>query len=220
MEYPTYKDISTPKKKKGESFWVNDYRVLFRKENLGKVWIDNNMTYAEKLNATTRFIILITLVGYMTLNNYVVLLLGVILISIVVSVYYFTKDKHLEGMANYIDDCSKNVDADKHSDNNPMYNVLLSDYTDNPDKPALEEPGYSPEKECLVNKHLKNNILQSQPDNKDLPKIFETLDGKMNFDDFSRQFTINPSTSIPNDQDAFLKSCFGNLYSGKPLTTY
>ena len=35
-----------------------------------------------------------------------------------------------------------------------------------------------------------------------------------------RQFYINPSTTIPNSQDNFLKYCYNDLYSEKNVTEY
>ena len=35
-----------------------------------------------------------------------------------------------------------------------------------------------------------------------------------------RQFHMNPSTTIPNSQDDFLKYCYRDLYSEKPLIVH
>ena len=42
----------------------------------------------------------------------------------------------------------------------------------------------------------------------------------MEFESSMRQFHMNPSTTIPNDQKDFLKYCYGNLPSEKPLNVY
>ena len=42
----------------------------------------------------------------------------------------------------------------------------------------------------------------------------------MEFEQSLRQFNINPSTSIPNSQADFLKYCYNDLYSEKPLNIY
>ena len=55
-------------------FWLKHPQVLFKKENIHKLWPYDCMTFNEKLNATTRFIILITLVGYAILGNYTIML--------------------------------------------------------------------------------------------------------------------------------------------------
>ena len=58
-------------------FWFQDPKIIFRKDKILEVWPYESMTFYEKLNATTRFIILISLLGFMLLNNYLILLLVV-----------------------------------------------------------------------------------------------------------------------------------------------
>ena len=42
----------------------------------------------------------------------------------------------------------------------------------------------------------------------------------INFESSMRQFYTNPTTTIPNSQDNFLKYCYSKLHSEKPLFVY
>ena len=68
-----------------------------------------------------------------------------------------------------------------------------------------------------INKGAKDFVLDNNKDNKDIGKIFTNHVNKVEFEQSMRQFHMNPSTSIPNTQDDFLKYCYGDLYSEKPL---
>ena len=63
-------------------------------------------------------------------------------------------------------------------------------------------------------------ILENNKDNKEIGKIFQNVGNNMDFEKSMRQFHINPSTTIPNNQDDFLEYCYKDLYSEKPLLVY
>ena len=62
--------------------------------------------------------------------------------------------------------------------------------------------------------------MSNNRDNKDIHKTFENLGNELEFEKSMRQFYINPNTTIPNTQDDFLKYCYNDLYSEKPLQVY
>ena len=79
-------------------FWFQDPKIIFRKDKILEVWPYESMTFYEKLNATTRFIILISLLGFMLLNNYLILLFGVLLIGCILFIYKYQNDKYKENL--------------------------------------------------------------------------------------------------------------------------
>jgi hypothetical protein len=102
---------------------------------------------------------------------------------------------------------------------NPFNNVLMSDYKFNIDK--TEAPlEYTPEIENKINETTKLSILEQNKDNADMIYMFSDNKTNFEFEQSMRQFNSNPSTTIPNKQDGFLKFCYGELYSEKPLTIY
>ena len=196
-----------------DKFWTQDTTILFKHSKILEIWPYKSMSYEQQLNATTRFIIITSLIGYMLLNNYVVVLLGLVLISLIVLLYKFNKNSQKEGMAS----CSRpEIDPTLK---NPFQNVMMTDYIDNPQKAPISAK-YDENVEKKVNDTVKSMIMENNSDNKDISKIFSNLSDTMQFEQSLRQFNVNPSTSIPNTQDDFLKYCYNDLYSEKPLTIY
>lgn len=198
-----------------EKFWTEEPSILLKHENLLKIWPYRSMTYEEQLNATTRFVIIVSLLGYMFLNNYVVLLLGVILVLLILLVHrYKSQEKQVEGMTTGT--CVEELFPTK---TNPFQNVMLTDYVDDPEKPKVKAE-YNEDVEKKINDKVKELIVNNNKDNKDIGNIFKNLSDTMEFEQSLRQFHINPSTTIPNDQGDFLKYCYNDLYSEKQVTLY
>lgn len=196
-----------------KAFWMNNYKVLFNKDKLLEIWPYSHMSYNEKMNATTRFIIYSSLLGYIFLNNYIIILLGFVLVLTVLFIYKYNKVEYFTSMA------ETSSDEGKHTRENPLYNVLNSDYVDNVNKEGIQET-YDEKKSNEINHQVKQFIYKTNETNKDIGSIFNNLSDNINFESSMRQFHINPSTTIPNDQGDFLNYCYGNLHSEKPLLIY
>lgn len=194
-------------------FWLNNPKILFHKDKLLEVWPYLHMGYNEKMNATTRFIIYVSLIGYVLMNNYLILLLGVIMVVSILLIYKYNKVENFDS-ANL-----GSLDEGKHTSKNPLYNVLNSDYVDNVNKDKIRDE-YNENKEAEINHQTKQFIYEANKGNKDIGKIFKNMSDKINFESSMRQFYINPNTTIPNDQGDFLNYCYGNLHSEKPLLIY
>lgn len=200
----------------GDLFWFHDLTILFRKDKLMQIWPYESMTFHEKLNATTRFVMVISVLGFMCLNNYLILLFGIVLILLILFIFNYYKKTYYEAMENMDGSI---IDSDKHSRMNPLYNVMVTDYQDNVNKPEASKH-YDISKENLINDNVKNFILENNKDNQDIGNIFKDVVNNLDFEKSMRQFHMNPSTTIPNNQDDFLKYCYNDLYSEKPLLIY
>ena len=75
------------------SFWSNDPTILFNKDFLFELWPTSNMCYEQKLNAITRLIILITLLGYILTMSIRVLLAGFVTLVVIFIYYKMRKQK-------------------------------------------------------------------------------------------------------------------------------
>jgi hypothetical protein len=193
------------------TFWINNPTILFDISYVREIWPYSYMTRDEKLNAMTRFIILLSIIGYICINRFIIVVFGLIVIGIIVLMYTNKK----EGMMSYFN-ISEHSDIQK---NNPFSNVLVTDYKFNPNKPEFKEE-YSPDLENRLNNSIKASILEQNKDNKEIGVIFNNASDNFEFEQNARQFYTNPSTTIPNTQDKFLEFCYGNLPSEKPLTIY
>lgn len=194
-----------------EIFWIKEPSILFRKDKLFQLWPYEHMTVEEKLNATTRFIIFISFFGFMIFNNYLVLLFGIILILALICLFFYMNKYNYESFENEI-----LLEQSKITEKNPLYNVMPTDYQDDVNKKKLNIK-YDKTQEEIINDNVKKFILEENKDNKEIGNIFKELTDNMDFDKSMRQFHTNPSTTIPNTQDDFLKYCYGDLPSEKPL---
>ena len=193
------------------SFWVNEPTILFNKKYITQIWPYSYLTYDEKLNAITRFIILITLLGYVLLNRFIIIVLGLIVVGIIVLLY-----KKKEGLLFPYYGVNKQEEIEQ---NNPFGNVLMTDYKFNPNKKEVNSD-YTPDLENSINRKIKDFIVQENNDNNEIYNLFNNIGDQFSFEQNNRAFYTNPSTTIPNKQDDFLSFCFGTLPSEKPLTIY
>jgi hypothetical protein len=196
------------------SFWTQNPSILFNSNYITQIWPYSYMNKDSKFNAMTRFVILLSLFGYMCFNRILILILGIILIGVIVLIY----NQNKEGYGNYY---YKKYDSEEIDikEGNPFNNVLMTDYKFDVQK--KEAPlDYTPEIENKINEKTKQSILEQNKDNADMIYMFSDNKSNFEFEQSMRQFNSNPSTTIPNKQDGFLKFCYGELYSEKPLTIY
>ena len=93
-------------------FWSNDPTVLFNKKHILELFPQQGMTFDEKLNAITRLIILLCILGFMITRSYRFILNGSIALLIIYIMYKSQKqlifseltkktfDKNKEGFSN------------------------------------------------------------------------------------------------------------------------
>jgi hypothetical protein len=74
-------------------FWINEPTILFNHEYISELWPSNNMCYNRKLNAITRLVILLTILGYISTHSYKIVLVGLLTIIGIYFVYKSNKDK-------------------------------------------------------------------------------------------------------------------------------
>ena len=96
---------------------------------------------------------------------------------------------------------------------------MLTDYEDDVNKKELKKT-YNSANEELINNNAKNFVLENNKDNKEIGNLFKSMSNNLDFEQSMRQFHINPSTTIPNNQDDFLEYCYNKLHSEKPLLIY
>ena len=55
-------------------FWTDQPTILFNSEYIKEIWVYSSMDRNQKLNAISRMIILLSLIGYVCFNTYIILL--------------------------------------------------------------------------------------------------------------------------------------------------
>jgi len=76
-----------------QSFWSNDPTILFNKDYVFELWPTENMCYEQKMNAITRLIILITLLGYIATMSTRILLAGFVTLALLFVYFKMRKQK-------------------------------------------------------------------------------------------------------------------------------
>jgi hypothetical protein len=180
------------------TFWIQNYTVLFQKDQL-QFWPTENMTIDEKLNAITRFVIVLSILGAVLTQTFKFVWIGVI--TILLLVVYQKSVKPVESFT-----AQTLAHHTVPTKQNPLMNVLLPEINGNPKrKPALKS--YKPETEKVINEKVKASIPN--------PAIYKGLNNEMTLDYSMRNFYTNASTTIPNDQEGFGEFCYGNMVSAK-----
>lgn len=179
------------------TFWMTDYTLLFRKDQL-QFWPSENMTVDEKLNAITRFVIVLSLLGSVLTQTLKFIWIGVITLGLIV--LYQRSLKTVETFTAHT--------KARHTiptQQNPLMNVLLPEINGNPKrKSALKS--YLPEVEKAITEKVKEDLP---------PAVYKGTHNEMLLDYSMRNFYTTASTTIPNDQEGFGKFCYGDLVSAK-----
>jgi hypothetical protein len=200
----------------GPPFWVDNPLVLLKRWN---EWLpDATMTRNEQLNALSRFLIALVLVTYFFTQQIRILLIGFLSLGAVVVFY-----RHVSTTETFIPDIDPQVQRqgvdvavaaaqfDEPKVGNPLCNVLLTDYIDNPQKkpaPPVDNPSVRQE----IYDKTKETLIQLNPS---YAKILKNSSDEFDFEQSMRPFYTQPSSTIPNDQEAFSQFCYGSMISCK-----
>jgi hypothetical protein len=201
-------------------FWLNNPGVLFKKDQISQVWPIETMSSEEKLNAISRLVIIMTILGYIITQRFRIIITGLVtLLSIVIL-------QRIQSKQNTADISKKegftNPELYKAlKDNfttptvvNPVMNVLLTERSDNPNR-APAAPAYNSEVEKEMNEKTKEFIGKSFNDPDIDKKLFSDLGDNYTFNQSMRTWYATPNTTIPNDQKGFAEFCYGNMTSCK-----
>tara|TARA_A200000113_G_scaffold221804_2_gene234282 strand:- start:165 stop:860 length:696 start_codon:yes stop_codon:yes gene_type:complete len=214
--------------------------ILINKDKLLDLWPIESMNFYEKLNAVSRLVILLCLVGFVLTRQIKILISGIVTLGVLVFLYYVKRDEiGQEGMLSGYgvepeeimmkkkDSVKTNMNAVsinnenyyKLTSNNPLGNVLLPEIGDNPErKPA--PPTFDTNIESNVNKQTQKISQNLNPSIKNIDKrLFQDLGDKFEFENSMINFNTMPSTTVPNAQGAFAEFCYGNMESCKDTRT-
>ena len=195
------------------NFWFQHPSILVKDFEL---WPSENMQFDRKLNAISRLIILLSLLGFVYTNNMRILTAGVVTLGVIVFLHQQRMElKQKEGFT--IRDIlpPANTTFYKPNPKNPMSNVLLTEIQDDPNRPAAP-PAFNPPTTREINRSTQEMVQEQHPDFPDMKdKLFKDLGDSVDFHNSMIPFNSNPATQIPNDQNAFAKFCYGDMPSCK-----
>ena len=74
-------------------FWTNDPTILFNKESVLQVWPTQQMAFETKLNAISRLIIIMTILGFIFTRNFNLIIIGILTLAILIALYKLRKQQ-------------------------------------------------------------------------------------------------------------------------------
>ena len=132
---------SMEKRLSSTQFWINDPLVLFKREEIMDIWPDPLMSIEQKLNAISRIVILLSILGFLITKNVNILFTGAITLAIFVMMYklqYQEQYDEKNGNSNSGNSNSGNSNSGNSNSgndrkegfvNSKMYNVLKPNLT-------------------------------------------------------------------------------------------
>lgn len=222
-------------------FWSNDPTILFNKEYIFELWPTASMCYEQKLNAITRLIILLTILGYILTMSKRVLAVGVLTLLFIFILYNMRKQKLTKDMLENFEvqgnevtgmfdnkpksfvnpvtlDAVLTTEFKEGTKKNPFSNVLLTQINDEPDRKAAP-PAFNVDVDEDITKNVKRAVQMMNPGIKNTNKqLFGDLWQQFLLDQSNRIFFSTPNTRITNDQGAYGQYLYGWMPSGKEST--
>ena len=73
--------------------WFTTPSILLKKEYIAQIWPTKNMSRDEKLNAISRLVIILSVLGFLVTQNYNFFLTGFITLG-VIAILFYTREKN------------------------------------------------------------------------------------------------------------------------------
>jgi hypothetical protein len=213
-------------------FWTNDPTILLNKDYIFELWPTPNMCYNQKLNAITRLIAILTIVGFAITMSVKILFVGVATIAAIFALYKMQKQKITPQILAEGFSSQATMSSDKTTNpvtlesalktefkmgnkKNPFSNVLLTDIADDPQrKPA--PPSFNPDVDEDIVRSTKKMVQSLNQGIKNTDKqLFGDLYNNFELDQSNRLFYSTANTRVGNDQGAFGEFLYGYMPSAK-----
>ena len=223
-------------------FWSNDPTILFNKESILQIWPTQQMTFETKLNAISRLVILMTLLGFLVTRNINLLIICAITLAIIFTLYRLRKQKIVSSLikkegfkvnpslqpsvlsSSAMTTNPVTLESVLRSNfhpttkKNPFGNVLLTDIGDTPNRLAAA-PSFNPDVYDEIDSAVKKQTQMLNPGIINTNKqLYGDLYANYQNDNSMMRFYSTANTRIENDQGAFKNYLYGAMYSGKEST--
>ena len=224
-------------------FWTNEPTILFNKEYMFELWPTSDMCYEQKLNAITRLVILITILGYVSTTSTRILVVGTLTLAVIFGLFKMRKQKLTNQMLNegfsiqgnqVTGMFEKNTDSyvnpvtldtvlksefKEGTKKNPFSNVLLTQINGDPDRKSAP-PSFNVDVDEDITKNIKKAVQMMNPGIKNTnQQLYGDLWQQFELDQSNRAFFSTANTRVENDQSAYAQFLYNDLkYSGKEST--
>lgn len=214
-------------------FWSKDPSILLNKDYIFELWPTSKMSYEQKLNAISRLIILLTVLGFIFTMSARILVIGIITLIVVFILFKSSKQKVTKEM--FKEGFSDNnaivtggtltnpetleqflkTDFMPNTKTNPFANVLLTEIGDDPNRKSAP-PAFNPDVHEDITTSTKKMVQRLNPTIKNTNKqLFGNLGDQFDLDQSNRNFYSTANTRVVNDQGAYADFLYGNMPSSK-----
>jgi hypothetical protein len=200
-------------------FWLDNPNILLDRDYITEIFPNERFGLAQKLNAITRLVIAMTILGYLFTKSLKILVSAVITLVVLVIIYKTKSGK--ENFSNFVKKDQEYYQKDienvsKKDENfikqhfttptkkNPVMNILMDEYKYNPERPPAA-PIYNDQIKQQVNENAKSENS----------RLYKNLGDNIIYENSMRNFHTMPNTKIPNNQKEFALFCYGNMPSCK-----
>jgi hypothetical protein len=221
-------------------FWSNDPTIIFNKEDIFQLWPTQQMTFEAKLNAVSRIVIILTLLGFIFTRNWNLIIIGIVTLAIIFTLYKLRKQGIVSSLVkkegfsvNPSMQPSALMPSSKTTTNpvtletvlrsdfhpttkkNPFGNVLLTDIMDTPNRKAAA-PSFNPDVYDEIDSAVKKQTQMLNPGIINTNKqLYGDLKDNYDLDNSMMRFYSTANTRVANDQGAYGEYLYGNMPSGK-----
>jgi hypothetical protein len=197
-----------------------------------EIFPTNKMTFERKVNSIIRLIVLISAIGFLLTRSVTYVVAGIVTICAIMVLYYYQKNKEqkkaevapvVPAMVEGFEEIKTQQEMDtlmtgqyvSTTKTNPLSNVLMNEYTDDPLRKSAP-PAFNPVVSESVTSSIKKAVQSLNPTIDDTnTQLFGGLYNKFDLDQSNRAFYSTAITTIPNDQGAFASFLYGTMPSGK-----
>jgi hypothetical protein len=222
-------------------FWSNDPTILFNKESILQLWPTQQMTFETKLNAISRLVVLMTLLGFLVTRNVNLLIICAITLAIIFTLYRLRKQKIVSSLIkkegfNVNPSLRPSILSPAMTTNpvtletvlrsefhpttkkNPFGNVLLTDIADTPNRLAAA-PSFNPDVYDEIDSAVKKQTQMLNPGIINTNKqLYGDLKANYDLDNSMMRFYSTANSRVASDQGAYADYLYGAMYSGKEDT--
>ena len=175
--------------------WFDDPQQLTRADQVSQFWPTKDQTPEDRINAASRFIIYACCIIYVTRRDPRIFVLGATVLAVLYVMYKSKMIKETYGIATSGDIAG----CQMPTMDNPMGNVLITDYTDAPNR---LEACYYPTVKPFVKSFLDDRIPYDAGRSRSAMPEYQRNAA-------ARQFVTTAVSKIPGDQTAFAEWCYG-----------
>ena len=113
-------------------FWSNEPTIIFNSETILQVWPQPTMSFEAKLNAISRLVIVLSIIGFIFTVKHHFIVIGLITLAIIFSFYKYRKQTIVANMKENFANQDLTQDSTQNKNNKQGKKITPTSFTTNP----------------------------------------------------------------------------------------